>query len=169
VRVRPMIIRKAEVIDAEALLNMLKQLDCETKNMMYEPGERRTSIEEMKYNIANINASNSLMLIAEDKETVVGFLSADRGFANRIKHSAYIVIGILKSYRGKKIGTNLLEELVNWALDNEITRLELTVLTHNEGAISLYKDMGFKIEGVKEKSLIIDGKYFDEYYMAKLL
>lgn len=164
-----MIIRKVEVEDTEALLNMLKQLDCETKNMMYEPGERRTSIEEMKANITNINASNSLMLIAEDKETVVGFLSAERGFANRIKHSAYIVIGILKSYRGKKIGTNLLEELVNWALDNEITRLELTVLTHNEGAIRLYKDMGFKIEGLKEKSLIIDGKYFDEYYMAKLL
>lgn len=164
-----MIIRKVEVEDSEALLTMLKQLDCETKNMMYEKGERKTSIEEMKSNIIDINASNSLMLVAEDKETIDGFLSAERGFANRIKHSAYIVIGILKNYRGKKIGTELFDELVNWALDNDIKRLELTVMTHNEGAIKLYKEMGFKVEGLKEKSLVVDGKYIDEYYMAKIL
>jgi len=34
-------------------------------------------------------------------------------------------------------------------------------LIGNEGAIKLYKEMGFKIEGLKEKSLIVDGKYFD--------
>jgi hypothetical protein len=29
--------------------------------------------------------------------------------------------------------------------------------------------MGFKIEGLKEKSIIVDGKYVDEYYMGKIL
>lgn len=164
-----MIIRKIEVEDSERFLNMLRQLDNETKNMMYEPGERKTSIEEMKSVIKNINASNSLMLVAEKEEDIIGFLSAERGFANRIKHSAYIVIGILKDYRGKKIGTKLFKELIDWALVNDVTRLELTVMTHNEGAIKLYKEMGFKIEGLKEKSLIVDGKYIDEYYMAKVL
>lgn len=56
-----------------------------------------------------------------------------------------------------------------WALENTITRLELTVMTHNERAVRLYKKMGFKIEGLKEKSLIVDGKYVDEYYMGKIL
>lgn len=92
-----MIIRKVKLEDAEELLNMLKQLDSETKYMMYEPGERKTSIEEMKATIEQINASNSLMLVAEEEKKIVGFLSAERGFANRIKHSAYIVVGILKS------------------------------------------------------------------------
>lgn len=89
------------------ILNMLKQLDNETKNMMLEPGERKTYIEEMETRIKNIKASNSLMLVAEEEQNIFGFLSADRGFANRIKHSSYIVIGILKSYRGKKVGTKL--------------------------------------------------------------
>lgn len=62
----------------------------------------------------------------EEQERIVGFLSTERGFANRIKHSAYIVIGILKSYRGKKIATNLFKELINWASHNDIARLELT-------------------------------------------
>jgi Acetyltransferases, including N-acetylases of ribosomal proteins len=164
-----MIIRKIKEEDSEKFLNMLKSLDYETKSMMYEPGERKTSIEEMKLNIKNIYASNSLMLIAEEEDNIIGFLSAERGFANRIKHSAYIVIGILKDYRGKKIGTKLFKELMDWALVNDITRLELTVMTHNEGAIKLYKEMGFKIEGLKENSLMVDGKYIDEYYMAKVL
>lgn len=164
-----MIIRKLDEKDSEEFLNMLKQLDNETKNMMYEPGERKTTIEDVKSNIKNIKCSNSLTLVAEENDNIVGFLSAKRGFANRIKHSAYIVIGILKNYRGKKIGTKLFYELEKWALENTITRLELTVMTHNEGAIGLYEKMGFKIEGLKEKSLMIDGNYVDEYYMGKVL
>lgn len=137
--------------------------------MLFEPGERKTTIEELKRKIKNIKNAKSLILVVEYDGNMVGFLSAERGFAKRIKHSAYIVIGILKDYRGKKIGTKLFEELEKLALENEITRLELTVMTHNEGGIGLYKKMGFKMEGLKQGSLIIDGKYVDEYYMAKLL
>ncbi len=164
-----MIIRKIEIKDAERFIYMLKQLDNETKDMMYEPGERKTSAAEMKSAIESLYSSNSLMLVAEENDDLIGFLTAERGFANKIKHSAYVVIGLLKSYRGKKTGTKLFEELTDWTLKNGITRLELTVMTHNEAAIGLYKKMGFKIEGLKEKSLIVDGKYVDEYYMAKIL
>lgn len=164
-----MIIRTIRENDAQKFLNMLKKLDSETKNMMYEPGERKTTVDEMKRKIRNIYDTNSLLLVVEENENVIGFLSAERGFANRIKHSAYIVVGILSDYRGKGIGTKLFEQLEKWAIENGITRLELTVMVHNDTAIRLYKKMGFKIEGVKERSLIIDGKYIDEYYMAKLI
>jgi RimJ/RimL family protein N-acetyltransferase len=40
-------------------------------------------------------------------------------------------------------------------------------MVHNEAAVSLYKKMGFEIEGIKKKSLNIEGKYLDEYYMGK--
>ncbi|AGK95676.1 GNAT family N-acetyltransferase [Clostridium pasteurianum] len=164
-----MIIRKIQIKDSEKFLNMLKQLDTETKYMMFEPEERKTTINEIKTNIKNINISRSLILVAEDTKNVVGFLSAERGFAKRIEHSVYIVIGILKDYRGRKIGLKLFEALEKWALENHIIRLELTVMTNNKAAIGLYKKIGFKIEGLKEKSLIVDGKYVDEYYMGKIL
>jgi len=45
----------------------------------------------------------------------------------------------------------------------------LTVVTQNKAGLSLYKKMGFEIEGTKRDSLFIDGKYVDEYYMSKLL
>lgn len=41
-------------------------------------------------------------------------------------------------------------------------------MIYNENAVNLYKKVGFKIEGIKEKSSIVDGQYVDEYYMAKI-
>ena len=164
-----MIIRKANVEDAEKYLQMLKQLDNETKNMLLEPGERKTTIEQMIDRITSMSGSNGTIFLIEDENKIGGFLAAQRGGTNRIRHSAYIVIGMLKEYRGKKLGTKLFEELQKWVAENNITRLELTVVKNNEAAIKLYEKAGFKIEGIKEKSMIIDGNYVDEYYMGKIL
>jgi RimJ/RimL family protein N-acetyltransferase len=90
------------------------------------------------------------------------------GNARRNKHSAYIVVGILKDYRGQGVGTKLFKELEQWAFNHNIHRLELTVVTRNETGLSLYKKMGFQIEGTKRHSLFIDGEFVDEYYMSKL-
>ena len=43
------------------------------------------------------------------------------------------------------------------------------VLIINIRAISLYKKMRYKVEGVKEKSVVVDGAYVDEYYMSKIV
>lgn len=64
---------------------------------------------------------------------------------------------------------NFFEELEKWAIENNIKRFELTVMTHNEKAVNLYKKMGFKIEGIKEHSILMDGKFIDEYYMGEIL
>lgn len=67
------------------------------------------------------------------------------------------------------LGTSLFQQLEKWAINQNIVRLELTVVTQNEAGIGLYKKSGFEIEGTKRKSLLIDGKCFDEYYMSKLI
>lgn len=162
-------IREAEVEDAEKFLSMLKKLDNETKNMMLEPGERNPTLEQFKARIQNTSGENGLTLLIDDNGRIGGFLSAERGNYKRIRHSAYIVIGMLTEYRGKHLGTKMFEEVDKWAKSNNITRLELTVVTTNESAVALYKKMGFKIEGLKEKSMIVDGKYVDEYYMGKII
>jgi len=161
-------IRDIREDDAKEFLSMLIQLDNETKLMLYEPGERRRDIDKIRLIIKETQPS-SFMYVVEDDRKLVGFLSAKRGHTNRIKHRAYIVIGIIKSYTGKGIGRRLFNELDNWTTDNGVTRLELTVMKHNERAISLYKKMGYKVEGVREKSVVIDGDYIDEYYMAKII
>ena len=59
-------------------------------------------------------------------------------------------------------------ELDKWAIENNLTRLELTVVSSNIVAKHLYEKNGFEIEGTRKNAMIIDGKYVDEYYIAKL-
>jgi RimJ/RimL family protein N-acetyltransferase len=154
---------------AKKFLNLLLQLDRETKFMLFEPGERTITEDQLKTMLYNSNNSNGVYIGIEEDNEVVGYISASRGARNRIKHTAYIVIGILENHTGKGFGKKLFEEVEIWAIKYEVKRLELLVMANNERAISLYEKMGFHKEGIKEKSMFVDGNYIDEYYMAKLL
>ncbi|MBP1936554.1 RimJ/RimL family protein N-acetyltransferase [Paenibacillus sediminis] len=165
-----MMIRNIKVDDAERFLNLSKQLDEETKFMLYEPGERKTTLEAQTERISSIlSSNNSMIFVAEADGEIVGYLGAFGSDLNRIKHSVHIVVGILQKYTGQGIGSKLFQELEDWARKQHIHRLELTVMSHNQAAFALYKKVGFEVEGIKKHSLIVDDEYVDEYYMAKLL
>ena len=162
------IIRPIQINDAEPFWEMMFELDSETKYMMYEPNERVKDIDKVKSIIGEAVTGDNLLLVAEANHKIVGYISAEKGTLSRIKHSAYIVVGILAAYQGRGIGGMFFKELDNWAYDKNITRLELTVMCRNEMAKHLYEKNGFVIEGIKKKSMIVDGTYIDEYYMAKI-
>jgi RimJ/RimL family protein N-acetyltransferase len=162
-------IRKVTLEDAPSLLTLKIQLDSETKFMMLEPGERPQSLQGEQARIQNIlESDNSMIFVAEIDNKIVGHLSVYGDSFKRNKHRAYIVVGILQAFTSQGIGKKLFEALDIWAKEVKLHRLELTVMTHNENAIRLYKKMGFEIEGTKRHSLKIDGQYVDEFYMAKL-
>ena len=138
--------------------------------MLWEAGERSVEADQQAEKIEAIQRSeNSTILVAEQFDKLIGFLLAVGGGAKRNKHSVYIVVGISLNYRGQGIGKRLFEQMEKWAKERGICRLELTVVTLNEAALSLYKKQGFEIEGTKRNSLFIEGKYVDEYYMSKLI
>jgi len=164
-----MIIRGIEFKDAEAFWNMQSELDKETKFMMYEPGERKKDLTRVKSLIQDVKEHSHLLLVAENESKIVGFIMAQRGISIRNRHRAYIVIGIREAFHGQGIGKRFFKELDIWANKNSLRRLYLTVMTHNTRAKQLYEQNGFTIEGIKKDSMYIDGKYVDEYYMAKIL
>lgn len=164
-----MVIREIKISDADAFWQMQFELDKETKYMMYEPNERTKNLNLINSLIQKAVEGNNLLLVAENDKNIIGFLSAQRGVPNRIKHTAYIVVGIRKAFQGKGIGTEFFKELDLWARQKNITRLELTVMCNNIMAKHLYEKNGFVIEGIKKNSMFVDGEYVDEFYMAKLL
>ncbi len=42
-------------------------------------------------------------------------------------------------------------------------------MAHNARAIRVYERHGFQVEGRRRQCLLVDGRYVDELYMAKLL
>lgn len=87
----------------------------------------------------------------------------------RTRQKVHILVRILQAFTRRGIGTALFSELDKRTKESGAHRLELTVMARNELALALYKKMGFVIEGTCKDSLLIDGNYVDEYYMAKIL
>lgn len=154
--------------EAEAFWELMNALDYETKYMLFEPGERVKNLARMEVIVESAIAGDDFLYIAEAAGEFVGYLSAQRETLKRVAHSAYIVAGIRKDFQNQGIGTKLFEKLDNWAKEQGVKRLELTVICENARAKHLYEKMGFEIEGTKKKSVLVDGTYLDEYYMAKI-
>ena len=161
-------IRRCEINDADSKLKMLLELDKETEYMLFEADERPNDINRVKAMINQSINGDNLLLIATEDDNIIGFLSAQRGIIRKIKHTAYIVVGIREKFRGKGIGKKLFCELDLWAKENNISRLELTVMCPNSMAKQLYEKNGFEVEGTKRNSIFMNGKYIDEYYMSKI-
>jgi len=59
-------------------------------------------------------------------------------------------IAVDPSYRMLKIGSRLMEEIFELARKNRLRGLTLEVRESNAAAISMYKNFGFKIEGLRK-------------------
>jgi RimJ/RimL family protein N-acetyltransferase len=165
-----MLIRRIQLNDAKQLLRLRLQLDKETQFMLFDPGERSIDIEEQRHQIERVLLSeNQMIFVVEHEGQLVGYLGASGGYARRIHHRVEIVIGILEAFTGQGIGSQLFVAMEKWAREKQLHRLELTVMTHNAAGVALYKKQGFTIEGVRSHSMVVNNRYVDEYYMAKLL
>lgn len=163
-------LRTIHPTDAEAFIDLLSSIESDSPFALLEPGERRTTLQEQWDEITGILAQeNQVIFVVEDRDVLVGWLGAFGERYRRVRHSVLIGIGIRTGYRGTGIGTSLFEALEKWAWDHQIRRLELLVQTGNEAGITLYRKMGFQIEGTKRDAYLLDGKFVDEYLMAKIL
>lgn len=156
--------------DAQQFLRLCRQLDEETHFMMFEPGERTTTLAQQRERFRRVLAqANQTILVAEDAGQLVGYISGLGGDCRRNWKTVQIVIGILQSYSGQGIGKRMFQAIEEWAVTQGLHRLELTVMAHNQRGIALYQRMGFQVEGVKRDDLFVDGGFVDQYMMAKLL
>jgi ribosomal protein S18 acetylase RimI-like enzyme len=75
-------------------------------------------------------------------------------------------MGLLKEYRGRKIGCRLIEETIGKASRLGLEKIELSVHASNEPAIALYRSVGFEEEGRKKRGWLVDGIYDDIILMG---
>jgi RimJ/RimL family protein N-acetyltransferase len=162
--------RPAGPADATALLALKRDLDHETSFMLLEPDERSEDARDVAADLeALAGQENSIVLVAEIADRLVGYAEARGGRFRRARLTAYLVLGVLAGASGRGIGSGLLAEMETWALAHGMHRLELTVMAHNQRAHALYERMGFVVEGRRHACLLVDGRLVDELYMAKLL
>jgi GNAT superfamily N-acetyltransferase len=163
-RVRPIL-----ELDAAAYIELLERLDRETHFLLWEPGERTLTVDAVRARCKDVYRSEVLHLVAELSGCLVGFLVSHRGGVHRLRHRADFTMAVLHEHQHRGIGRRLLESLEVWAVGYGITRLELTVMSHNRRAINLYENAGYVLEGLKTAAIQIDNVPIDELVMGKLL
>jgi L-phenylalanine/L-methionine N-acetyltransferase len=90
---------------------------------------------------------------------------------HRDSHKAYLGgLAIDPSFSGKGYGLQMMKEIIELGKTMDILRIELSVATFNDKAISLYEKVGFVKEGVLRKftHLKSEGRFIDEVMMSYL-
>ena len=162
-------IREASIDDAQELLNVVKEYVEESEFIPYEKGEFQNSLEEEEKWIHSFQESpNSLLLVAEVQGKIVGNLTLNSSPRKQLQHTAEVGIGILKRFRGNKIGRNLFDAAIEWAKrDSGLEFLTLKTASENYIGLNLYKSIGFKEIGILPKEIkLADNSYMDTITMT---
>ncbi|AZB42557.1 GNAT family N-acetyltransferase [Bacillus sp. FJAT-42376] len=155
--------------DAGSHLKLLLELDEGTQTMLYEPGERSSDYDAYTEKLKNALNKEIFVWVSKENERLQGFIMVIPGMLQRNRHKAAIVLGVLPHYQKKGIGGRLIDAAIDWGQKQNLHRLELTVMAHNQPAIALYLKKQFEIEGTIRHSLFVDGEWVDEYMMGRLL
>ena len=101
------------------------------------------------YNIfkSELENSNSKYLVAKIDNKIVGFA----GIIPIIDEADISNIVVHKDFRNQKIGSALLEELLNLTLSLNLRTINLEVCESNFPAIKLYEKYGFEACGLRKK------------------
>lgn len=93
--------------------------------------------------------TDSIFLVVKDtiSDEILGFA----GIEIVLDEAELMNIVIRKNKRGLGIGKSLMEKIINIAKENNIKILKLEVNEKNLIAINLYKSLGFKQTGIREK------------------
>ncbi len=107
--------------------------------------------------------------VAIEGGNVVGWCDIIPNKSEGFTHCGTLGMGILSNYRGKRIGTMLMEDTLLAAEKFGVKRVELEVYASNLPAIRLYEKRGFVCEGIKRKARKLDGVFDDVLMMALFL
>ena len=101
---------------------------------------------------------------AFEGDELIGVVTLLQEKAGKIQHRANIyAMYVTPRKQGLGVGKALVKEAINKAKSIEaIEKINLSVVASNEAAKRLYTGLGFKVYGLEEKAIKINGAYLDE-------
>jgi RimJ/RimL family protein N-acetyltransferase len=117
--------------------------------------------------LSNIRNNNPQFVALADK-AVVGWCVIAPKPQPIYQHAGVLGMGIVEGYRGRGIGTELINAALDAARRRGLKRIELQVRENSLSAMTLFEKSGFVKEGVMRKQAFIDGEYENSVLMALL-
>lgn len=106
-------------------------------------------------------------LAINEENNIVGHADIRSNNQLNAEHRVVLGMGVDINYRRKKIGFNLLENIINYCKANpKISWLDLEIISSNTKAKNLYEKLGFRQIGLTEDMFRIDNVSYDYIFMT---
>jgi len=160
-------VRQAVEDDAEAMIPVIQQFAYESKNKTWEPGEFSYTPEQEREFIrrANTTDRNTFVLGIIDDE-IVSVANVSTSTRTRLQYVGEIGISVLKKYWHIGVGTAVMHFIIDWAGEVGLRKLNLSVRSDHKAGIALYEKVGFVREGLRTRTMCIDGEFVDTIDMG---
>ena len=169
---REVTLRNAEESDAAPLIDYLKITTAETPYLIREPEEVAITLEQEKSFIRRVkDAERELLLIALIDGKHIGNCSLmSIGPYRRYGHRCGLAIALYQAYCGCGIGKVMMQTVLEVAKGIGYEQAELEVISDNQNAIALYRNLGFEKYGTFPNNMkYSDGTYVNADWMMKKL
>lgn len=149
------IVRRAGAADAGDLLKLFEAIithDAYNVTALADFEKTEMTVEKEQKYIEDHQIENSLLLVAQVNNAIVGTAAIENGNRERTAHTGMLHVSVDRRYRQNGVATALLHAALEWAKDSPfIEKVALGVLANHAVAIDLYKKLGFVEEGRKIK------------------
>jgi RimJ/RimL family protein N-acetyltransferase len=153
-------VRPAAAGDARAMAELFAAVAGERTGIATEPP---VDVDERSALFAG-TAAGSIVAVADGQ--IVGLLHVE------VSPHGFGEVGMLveRGWRGRGVGSALVQAAVNWARRQGLHKLCLEVFAHNTAAIGLYRKSGFVEEGLRSAQYRrANGELWDSIVMGLLL
>ncbi|MEO2047176.1 MAG: GNAT family N-acetyltransferase [Pirellulales bacterium] len=161
-------VREAEPDDTIAELTYIEDINGQSGFLSFRRGEfGLTELQEQAFLRKFLASDNQLYNLGIIDDTIVSTLNFSAESRLRVQHSDEFGMSVQRQFWGRGIGSLMLNVLICWAKQKQIvTRINLRVRTDTQRAIEIYERQGFVKEGTTRKEFLLNGKYFDNYWMG---
>jgi len=163
-------IRRITKDDADAIFALrleALQTNPEAFGSTYEETVENWTAESYASRIPDVDSDN-VIFCAELEGKLVGMMGFLRSTRTKTRHAADIWgVYVSPTVRGQKIGKKLLDATLDHANHcDDLTIVNLTVITDNQAAIKLYESAGFIAWGTQPDALRAGDTSYDELWMC---
>jgi ribosomal protein S18 acetylase RimI-like enzyme len=141
----PFVVRPATPRDARSFFEMWSAVVAEGRYV--RPDHTRRDAAFYRRTFRHSWSSDRADLVAVTGDRVIGHLTAAREPGPTTSHVASVGLAVASDWRGRGVGSALMEDAIEWGRQMGVEKLALSVFPHNEAAIEMYRRFGFVEEG----------------------
>ena len=153
-------VRPASVADARPMAELFAAVAEERSGIATEPPV------DVDARTVQFTASVAESIVAVASDRIIGLIHVE------VRRYGVGEFGMLvdRDWRGRGVGSALIQAAIDWARDQGLHKLSLEVFAQNAAAIALYRKCGFVEEGHRVKHYRrADGELWDSLIMGLLL